>query len=450
MAQPCGRLTLPTLSDDQLHQNQALARESSRQLTLLFADKSQNFTTTSQSQVLLAKNCIPSAFQDWFAHHIYCSYLNHLIQFQLPAPSTTPEVMKFSMGTQSQGIRDNLSKFSRFLEHFSQAKWLGDLIAPEFKKQKDSAMKILTHLQTGARVSLPQGQPTTMCNHCGQTATKTSCFCDSCNHCVCGCGSHRDSVCVHGCVEQPLYTNGTRTCSYCRNPRRSFTSGGFCGGCLRCCHGCRAPCPKGTSQATISPKTAYSLCEDLPSGSSSLETLEGLAKMSKALATAFRQDVAVRKAAEKAGFESLTAIHKPSTGDGSYMFMFLHVSPCVVSHGKSWKVIGDGLEPRVYHHELSRSSCGFQNLHHVGPESRNQELEKKMDLLKDFAESVNEVPQVRREGTENLRAPIFKMPFSSFLYVVFFLVVSSQNLKSLRFSGASFSFARGPSTTLNS
>lgn len=121
--------------------------------------------------------------------------------------------------------------------------------------------------------------------------------------------------------------------------------------------------------------------------------------------------------------------------------------------GKSWqvwKVIGDGLEPRVYHHELSRSSCGFQNLHHVGPESRNQELEKKMDLLKDFAESVNEVPQVRREGTENLRAPIFKMPFSSFLYVVFFLVVSSQNLKSLRFSGASFSFARGPSTTLNS
>ena len=134
MAQPCGRLTLPTLSDDQLHQNQALARESSRQLTLLFADKSQNFTTTSQSQVLLAKNCIPSAFQDWFAHHIYCSYLNLLIQFQLPAPSTTPEVMKFGMGTQSQGIRDNLSKFSRFLEHFSQAKWLGDLIAPEFQE----------------------------------------------------------------------------------------------------------------------------------------------------------------------------------------------------------------------------------------------------------------------------------------------------------------------------
>lgn len=276
------RLTLPTLSDDQLHQNQALARESSRQLTLLFADKSQNFTTTSQSQV-----------------------------------------MKFGMGTQSQGIRDNLSKFSRFLEHFSQAKWLGDLIAPEFKKQKDFAMKILTHLQTGARVSLPQGQPTTTCNHCGQTATKTSCFCDSCNHCVCGCGSHMDTVCMHGCVEQPLYANGTRTCSYCRNPRRRFNSGGFCGGCLRCWHGCFAPCPKGTSQATISPKTAYSLCEDLPSGSSSLETLEGLAKMSEALATAFRQDVAVRKAAEK-------------------------------------------------------------------------ELEKKMDLLKDFAESVNEVPQVLR------------------------------------------------------
>lgn len=135
MAQPCGRLTLPTLSDDQLHQNQALARESSRQLTLLFADKSQNFTATSQSQVLLAKNGIPSAFRDWFAHHMCCSYLNRSIQFQhfMPAPATTPEVMKFGMGTQSQGIRDNLSKFSRFLEHFSQAKWLGDLIAPSHR-----------------------------------------------------------------------------------------------------------------------------------------------------------------------------------------------------------------------------------------------------------------------------------------------------------------------------
>lgn len=258
----------------------------------------------------------------------------------------------------------------------------------------------------------------TTCNHCGQTATKTSCFCDSCNHCVCGCRSHKNSVCMQ-CVEHPQCTNGLRTCSYCH--RRKVPGSVYCSGCFRCSHGCFAPCPKGTSQATISPKTAYSLCEDLPSGSSSLETLEGLAKMSKALATAFRQDVAARKAAEKAGFESLTAIHKPSTGDGSYMFMFLHVSPCVVSHGKSWKVIGDGLEPRVYHHELSRSSCGFQNLHHVSPESRNQELEKKMDLLKDFAESVNEVPQVRREGTENLRAPIFKMPFSSFMLFSFSL-----------------------------
>eukprot|EP00438_Fugacium_kawagutii_P034070 Skav205991 [mRNA] locus=scaffold2084:79376:92702:+ [translate_table: standard] len=44
-------LALSTLSDEELHRNQALARESSRQLTLLFADKSQSFTATPEFQV---------------------------------------------------------------------------------------------------------------------------------------------------------------------------------------------------------------------------------------------------------------------------------------------------------------------------------------------------------------------------------------------------------------
>lgn len=46
------RLALSALSDDELHRNQALARESSRQLTLLFADKSKSFTKKSQCQVM--------------------------------------------------------------------------------------------------------------------------------------------------------------------------------------------------------------------------------------------------------------------------------------------------------------------------------------------------------------------------------------------------------------
>ena len=54
--------------------------------------------------------------------------------------------MQFGMGSQSREIRDNLSNFSKFLEHFSQAKWLGDLIAPEFEEQKKLAVKILAEL----------------------------------------------------------------------------------------------------------------------------------------------------------------------------------------------------------------------------------------------------------------------------------------------------------------
>ena len=240
------------------------------------------------------------------------------------APSTAPEVMQFGMGSQSQEIRNNLSKFSKFLQHFSQAKWLGDLIAPEFKKQKDFAMTILTHLQTATKVSLPvSDKPTTTCNACGRNATKTSCFCDSCNYCVCGCSLHRDNVCPKGCV---LSSFQHHYCRFCK--ATSICDGDFCSYCFRCKHGYTAPCPKGISQATISPKieTASSLCKDLPNGSSSLEKLEGLAKMSEALATAFRQDVTARMAAEKAGFENLKATH--SLGDG--FLMVLHVlTTCV-------------------------------------------------------------------------------------------------------------------------
>ena len=68
--------------------------------------------------------------------------------------------MQFGMGSQSREIRDNLYNFSKFLQHFSQAKWLGDLIAPEFEEQKKLAVKILAELQTETRVVLPAcGKP---------------------------------------------------------------------------------------------------------------------------------------------------------------------------------------------------------------------------------------------------------------------------------------------------
>ena len=56
----------------------------------------------------------------------------------------------------------------------------------------------------------------------------------------------------------------------------------------------------------------------------------------------------------------------------------------------------------------------------------NQELEKKMDLLKSFAESVNEVPQVWREGEVNEHFDIHVHPFSRWLFHLFSMFLSSR------------------------
>eukprot|EP00438_Fugacium_kawagutii_P034313 Skav200276 [mRNA] locus=scaffold93:144438:145538:- [translate_table: standard] len=223
------RLSLSTLSQDELHRNQKLARESSLQLSRLFADKSKSFSKKSQCQL-----------------------------------------MKIGMGSQSSEIRENLSKFTKFLQHFSKAKWLGDLVAPEFEKQKSLTVKILTDLQTGSRLSLPDCGVKTHCSRCRQQTTKTRGFWSS---------DYFEEL-----SEDEDYPS----------------------------HG-------------IPPKDPSFLFQGLESGEdgSCRESMECLVKMSEALTNAFRQDLQARKAAE-------------------------------------------------------------------------EELTKKMDLLKDFVESANEVPKVLR------------------------------------------------------
>ncbi|CAJ1368255.1 unnamed protein product [Effrenium voratum] len=228
------RLGLSTLSGDELHRNQALARETSRQLTLLFADKSSQFTTTSQHQV-----------------------------------------MKFDMGSQNREIKANLSDFSRFLEHFSKAKWLGELVAPEFVEQKQLTVKLLANLQHPEKPKLQVNQPQwSRCGYCRQWKNNASSFCDSC------------SRCSHGYNTSDVY------------PHR---------------------CPSGCSTAMSKEAILY---QGMQSGESSLEKLQGLAQMAEALAKVCRKDASAREVASK-------------------------------------------------------------------------ELAKKMKLLKDFAEAVNEVPKVR-------------------------------------------------------
>lgn len=190
------------------------------------------------------------------------------------------------MGSQSKEIREDLSKFKKFLEHFSESKWLGDLVAPEFVQRQKLAVKILSDLQTETQLSLP------------------------------------------GCETRPERKwKAPQKCPCCG--AKGFVPGGYCAACRKCAHGqargaqCNLKgqwvdvyCPEGcgasananasakTDQTdktiSISPKGPSSFYEGFSGhGSGSSDQLESLAKMSEALAKAFREDVETRKAAEK-------------------------------------------------------------------------------------------------------------------------------------------------------
>ncbi|CAE8581884.1 unnamed protein product [Polarella glacialis] len=103
------------IDDATLQRNQALARETSRQLTLLLADKSKPFSGSK----------------------LEC------------------QVVEFVKDAQCQEIRQNLADFEKFLDHFSDSKWLGSFIAPEFANEKEIAVRLLKSLQNPVKRELP-------------------------------------------------------------------------------------------------------------------------------------------------------------------------------------------------------------------------------------------------------------------------------------------------------
>ncbi|CAE7642956.1 ADAMTS9 [Symbiodinium microadriaticum] len=100
------RLGVSQLSDEELQRNQALAREASRQLTVLLAENTKQFRAEPMGTV-----------------------------------------MAFGKGSQSQEVRQNLATFRQFWDKFGDAKWLSGLVAPEFAEKKELAKKLLDKLQ---------------------------------------------------------------------------------------------------------------------------------------------------------------------------------------------------------------------------------------------------------------------------------------------------------------
>jgi len=232
------KLGLMSLDDQSLDSHQELARESSRQLTILFADEVAKFSGD------------PKKYQ----------------------------ITEFGKGGQSQDIRDNLQNFTAFLKHFGEKKWLGDLVAPEFAEQKDNAVKLLEALQNPPKTRLRGCGTESECVRCRQITTKTQGFCTSCNQCAHGYQrATYPAGCPRGCCNSDV--------GYNKN---------------LCAHGhrnCGYGCPR---QATVSevPDKSSSLFHPLPQDSlSSSAQLEQLAKMATTLAEACRKDALVRAAA---------------------------------------------------------------------------------------------------------------------------------------------------------
>eukprot|EP00930_Biecheleria_cincta_P053725 TRINITY_DN3938_c0_g1_i1.p1 TRINITY_DN3938_c0_g1~~TRINITY_DN3938_c0_g1_i1.p1 ORF type:complete len:442 (+),score=76.65 TRINITY_DN3938_c0_g1_i1:89-1414(+) len=285
------KLGLSALTEEALERNQELAREASRQLTLLFADQSKQF------------NGDKSKYQ----------------------------ISEFGKGSQSQEIKGNLQKFMDFLNHFGDEKWLGEFVAPEFVEQKDNAVRLLQALQNPAKMVLPgcaSGQMAKYCVRCGQTTTRTLGFCTSCNQCDHGYNKgHYPQGCPSGCNTNQV---GAEYCQRCGCTGRTL---GFCISCRVCAHGhtqnqyprgCPLGCNQQQTPVIEMAQTQATLFDRIPQADQcSSAYLERLAKMATALAAACKEDATSRAKAE-------------------------------------------------------------------------QELDKKMELLKDFAEAMNEVPEVLR------------------------------------------------------
>lgn len=269
------RLGVSQLSDEELQRNQALAREASRQLTVLLAENTKQFRA---------------------------------------APMGT--VMAFGKGSQSQEVRQNLATFRQFWDKFGDAKWLSGLVAPEFAEKKELAKKLLDKLQGTSQAGqavLPNVGA--ICQYCHRHRGSAN-FCQypECGYCVHG----RRYTCRCGCGSSRFHCNNCGV-----GPRQPNA---FCAHCKKCAHGFAKStgCAHGCAEIGISKSvTLYDQIADCNQATSKSKLMR-LAQMADLLAKACREDAEAMEDAEK-------------------------------------------------------------------------KLEKKMDLLKEFAEAINEVPKVLRQ-----------------------------------------------------
>ncbi|CAE7595157.1 ADAMTS10 [Symbiodinium sp. CCMP2456] len=273
------RLGVSQLGDEELQRNQALAREASRQLTVLLAENTKQFRAVPMGAM-----------------------------------------MAFGEGSQSQEVRQNLATFRQFWEKFGDAKWLSGLVAPEFAEKKELAKKLLDTLQATTTAMLPNVGA--VCKFCKcHRGNSTYCQNPDCGRCPCG-----SLQCNYPCGGVSPYK-----CNYCNSLRRREE---FCSNtnCARCAHGhfrsrgCLKGCSEvGSTNIKLQPKSV-SLYDKITACSeeTSKSKLLHLAQMADLLAKACRKDAEAMEAAEK-------------------------------------------------------------------------KLQQKMDLLKDFAEAVNDVPKVLRQ-----------------------------------------------------
>lgn len=154
------------LDEDALARNHALARESSRQLALLFASSARRFRVATSTQLVgLSRQISPT-----------------------------------------QLVREDVDSFMGFLNHFSDARWMGSLLAPEFVEQKENVVRLLLALQTTTKKGAPPG--TFNCSRCKKHQLTASTVCPECSYCAHG--YSRTRGCSSGChlvVPQDVFGN---------------------------------------------------------------------------------------------------------------------------------------------------------------------------------------------------------------------------------------------------
>eukprot|EP00930_Biecheleria_cincta_P053726 TRINITY_DN3938_c0_g2_i1.p1 TRINITY_DN3938_c0_g2~~TRINITY_DN3938_c0_g2_i1.p1 ORF type:complete len:490 (+),score=79.12 TRINITY_DN3938_c0_g2_i1:90-1559(+) len=330
---------LSELSEEALERNQELAREASRQLTLLFADQSKQFSNDKSKY----------------------------------------QIAELGKGSQSQEIKGNLQKFMDFLNHFGDEKWLGELVAPEFAEQKGDAVRLLQSLQNPAKMVLPgcaPGQLALYCNQCAQTTTRTLGFCTLCNRCAHGYGKHQyPQGCPSGCNTNQV---GAAYCQRCGGT--TSRSLGFCTSCKKCAHGYKQKnCPQGCPSGCNTDQIGAVYCPQC--GRTAGRSL-GFCTSCRQCAHGYTQNQYPRGCPSGCN-QQQSPIIEIAEMQATLFDSIPKADRCSSAHLERLAKMATALAAACHEDASSRAKA-------------EKVLDKKIKLLKDFAEAMNEVPEVLR------------------------------------------------------